>query len=117
MFSWFKRRDLTLFPADAYGDALYKAMRKDAARSERSIGIDLTFTFASEADARRFIVRIDHASYRPEIEEPDEAGGAWTIETMREIQPRHAPVRVLIEQMRDLAKAHRGDLSAWSLFW
>lgn len=116
MFSFFKKRDATAFPADEYGDELYRVMQKDP-EGEKSVGVDLAFSFATEADARSFLSYIDHAEYTPEIEPPDQDGGSWTVETMREVQPRYAPVRALIEQMRSSAAARTGTLSGWHLFW
>lgn len=116
MLSWFKRRDAKLFPADAYGDELYRVMQKDPG-GEKSVGVDLTFEFASDADARQFAERIATASYTADVEETEEPGGAWIVETMRETQPKHTTVRALVEQMRSAAAAHQGSLSDWKLFW
>lgn len=116
MLSWFKRRDASLFPADAYGDELYRVMQRDPG-GEKSIGVELAFEFASEAAARRFAERIATATYTADIEEPETPGGAWTVETMRETQPKYATIRALVEQMRSAAISQQGSLSKWSLFW
>lgn len=116
MFSWFKSRDANAFPADAYGDELYRVMQKNNG-GESSIGVDLVFAFAQEADARAFASLLDLPDNHPAIEEPDATGQPWTVEVMRETQPRYAPVRVLIETIRSDAQARRGDLTDWHLFW
>lgn len=116
MFSWFKSRDADAFPADAYGDDLYRVMQKNSA-GESSIGVDLTFAFADEADARAFADLIDQPDNHPALEEPDAAGDPWIVEAMRETQARYAPVRVLIESMRSDVEARKGQLTKWHLFW
>lgn len=116
MFSWFKSRDASIYPADAYGGELYRVMQKNNG-GDTSIGIDLSFTFADEADARAFANLLDLPDNHPAIEEPDAAGEPWSVEVMRETQPRYAPVRILIETIRSDAQARNGELTQWHLFW
>lgn len=126
MFSFFKRRDTKIYPADKIGDALYERFPKaDAIPEKAELWFDVYFKTEADADAmQRYVesrrpldISRDHDSSMEN--EPTADGrdtyGPWNVEFTLLVKPRHADLAHTIREVERAIADYRGHHGGWHL--
>lgn len=118
MLSWFRRRDLAIYPRDEIGDALYKKHPRPEHMPAR-VGIWYDVYFATQADAeafqrfcegRRYSVETDH-----DEDYLEDGLGAWCIMADAATRARHRDLQLLHREILRAAQDYRGNVATWML--
>lgn len=126
MFSFFRRRDAKVYPADKIGDALYERFPKaDAIPDKAELWFDVYFKTEADADAMQRYVESRHPldlsrDHDTSMEnEPTADGkdtyGAWNVEFTLLVKPRHADLAHIIREVERAIRDYRGNHGGWHL--
>lgn len=123
MFSFFKRRDATIYPADPLGDALYEQF-PDPARIPDTVALwfDLYFKSQSGADRmaaftanQRVAVQRDHDPSMQGEPTPDgkDMHGPWNVEFELPVKGRHRDLQLVFREVDRTARDYGGQIGGW----
>lgn len=118
VLSWFRRRDLAIYPKDEIGDALYeKHPRPD--RMPPRLGFWYDVYFDNEADAQAFQRFGEGRSYAIETDHDEtyvEDGlGPWCVMMDVATKANHRDLLHLHRDVMRAAQDYRGKVATWML--
>ena len=123
MFSFFKRRDAAIYPADPLGDALYKLFPVPAEIPETvALWFDIYFKTERGADdmaayavSQRAEVERDHAPDMASEPTPDgkDTFGPWNVEFQMPVRGRHRDLQVVLREVERTTRDYGGNIGGW----
>lgn len=123
MFSFFKRRDAAVYPADPLGDALYKQF-PDPAQIPETVALWFDIYFKSESGAdrmtayaanKRVAVQRDHDSSMAGEPTPDgtDTHGPWNVEFELPVKACHRDLQLMLREVDRTARDYGGQIGGW----
>ena len=123
MFSFFKRRDAAVYPADPLGDALYKQYPTPNDIPETvALWFDIYFKREQDADAmaayarnQRVAVEREHDPSMENEPTADRKGtfGAWNVEFQLPVKGRHRDLQLTLREVERTTRDYSGHIGGW----
>jgi hypothetical protein len=115
MFSFFKRRDATIYPKDEIGDALYEQF-PNPKKLPAKVAIWYDVYFKREIDADRLASHLENRKIqivRDYDREPGENLGPWSIDFEIPVKARHLDMMMTHAETKRMIKSFDGQVPSW----